>query len=315
MKVSSVFTSRHLVDPDLFELLELFPSGDLTAKTLPLARATTLPIDVDLAAAAAEARVSEQSVPARADAPAVPLRVYVPVSRTPSMPCICHIHGGGYVAGDAAEFESLHRQLSVLTGTVIVSVNYRLAPETKFRGAIEDCYAALDWIHQQAEVLGVDRSRLGVMGESAGGGLAAALSLLARDRGEYPVRFQHLIYPMLDDRTGQRDTGRTVGEFAWTPPHNSFGRRSLLPVPPGAAHVSPYAAPARACDLSRLPRTFISTAALDLFLEENIDDARRLALAGVALAGAHHAFDSTPRAAGARRARHDNLAALRRALQ
>ena len=117
-------------------------------------------------------------------------------------PCIFHMHGGGFVVGSAAMMDPSHRALALeLDCSHRLEVDYRLAPETLYPGAIEDCYAALAWLFKEAPRLGVDSSRIGVMGESAGGGLAAALALLTRDRGEYRLAFQHLIYPMLDDRT------------------------------------------------------------------------------------------------------------------
>jgi triacylglycerol lipase len=206
-------------------------------------------------------------------------------------------------------------------GCVAVSVDYRLAPETPFRGGIEDCYAALGWVCKNSAELGVDPRRVGVMGESAGGGLAAALALLARDRGEFPVAFQHLIYPMLDDRTCVRpDPNPYTGEFLWTAVNNRFGWSSLLgAVVPGSDNVSAYAAAARAKDLTRLPPAFISTGALDLFLEEDLDYAQRLIRSGVPVElhvypGAFHAFDLDPTAEIAVAARRDRINSLKRAL-
>ena len=180
---------------------------------------------------------------------------------------------------------------------VVVAVDYRLAPETVFPGAIEDCYAALRWLHSHASELGVDPWRIIVGGESAGGGLAAALALLARDRSEVPIAAQMLVYPMIDDRTGIRgELAPYAGEFFWTPSSNRFGWEALLGEAPGGENVSPYAAAARAADLSGLPPTFICVPTLDLFLEENIDYARRLVRAGVltelhVYPGAYHGFD------------------------
>jgi acetyl esterase/lipase len=135
-----------------------------------------------------------------------------------------------------------------------VSVDYRLAPETRFPGALEDCYAALVWLHAQAEQLGVDRARIAIGGESAGGGHAAALSILMRTRGEVPICFQLLDSPMLDDRTGSsRDPHPYCGEFVWTPASSRFGWHSLLGVEPGGPNVPTEAVPARAKDLSGLP--------------------------------------------------------------
>jgi triacylglycerol lipase len=158
------------------------------------------------------------------------------------------------------------------------------------------------------------------MGESAGGGLAAALALLARDRGEYRLAFQHLIYPMIDDRTVvASDPHPYTGEYVWTAESNAFGWASLLGVPPGSDGVSPYAAAARAETLKGLPPTFISTGALDLFLEEDLEYARRLTREGVPVElhvypGAYHAFNIAAGAGVAQAAQRDSLAALRRAL-
>jgi triacylglycerol lipase len=230
------------------------------------------------------------------------------------------MHGGGYVAGSAASMTPLHQQLANELHCAIVSVEYRVAPETAFPGAIEDCYAGLSWTYSNARDLGIDAAWIGVMGESAGGGLAAALALMARDRGEVPLAFQHLIYPMIDDRTCVLDDPHPfTGEFIWPAHNNRFGWTALLGHEPGRADVSPYAAAARASDVSRLPPTFIGTGALDLFLEENLEYARRLTRAGVPVElhvypGAFHAFNLMPGARTAEAARRDSREALRRAL-
>jgi acetyl esterase/lipase len=311
-------TSQHLVDPQLLPLLELFPTMQFSAELLPEIRARAFPAPEDPRAAAVA--MEKQMVSGPAGAPAVPVFIYRPREKTGTLPCIFHIHGGGYVVGSAATMEPFHRPLALDADCCIVSVDYRLAPETRYPGAIEDCYAALAWVYGQAGAIGVDARRIGVMGESAGGGLAAALALLARDRREYKLAFQHLIYPMLDDRTCVSASPHPfTGEFIWTPHNNNFGWSSLLGVAPGSDGVLPYAAPARAADLARLPPTFISTGALDLFLEEDIDYAKRLARQGVPVElhvypGAYHAFDLEPNAQVAVNARRDSVAALRRFL-
>ena len=311
--------SRHLVDRELFALLDTFPSIELSAETLAAVRAVSLPLTVDPQAAAG-VTIATRSVAGPPGAPAVGVRIYTPRNRKGTLPCIFHIHGGGYVVGSAADLEPLHCPTALALNAVIVSVDYRLAPETPFPGSIEDCYAALSWLFAAATELDVDVKRIGVMGESAGGGLAAALALLVRDRGRHRLAFQHLIYPMLDDRTCvTRSPHPYAGEFLWTVRNNAFGWSALLGVPPGSDGVSPYAAAARAEDLAGLPPTFLSTGALDLFLEEDIDYARRLARHGVPVElhvypGAFHAFDLDPNSAVARAARRDSLAALSRAL-
>jgi acetyl esterase/lipase len=314
--------SRHLVDPQLAGLLEAFPTVNMSAATLADSRATppALPIDPALIETT---EMTTRTVPGPKGAPDIGLIIYrpkQPADATPGvMPCIYHIHGGGYVVGSASMMEGAQRALVTELGCVLVTVEYRLAPETPHPGPIEDCYAGLAWLYANAPELGVDRARIGVMGESAGGGLAAALALLARDRGEYPLAFQQLIYPMLDDRTAVGEPHPYTGEFIWTPESNHFGWSSLLGHEPGRPDVSPYAAPARAESLAGLPPTYLSTGSLDLFLEEDLEYARRLIRAGVPVElhvypGAVHAFDFAAFSPVSVQAINDSKAALRRAL-
>ncbi|HEY1927838.1 MAG TPA: alpha/beta hydrolase [Caulobacteraceae bacterium] len=305
--------TMRLVDPELRPLLEAFPALNLSMESLQETRERVFPMPEPDVSKTTQERTT---VPGPAGAPDVDVLVYRPKAFSGPLPCIYHIHGGGYVLGKAQNQEPVHRQVAGGLGCAIVSVEYRLAPETPFPGPIEDCYAGLAWTFAQAAELGLDASRIGVMGESAGGGLAAALALLARDRGEYALAFQHLIYPMLDDRTCEHaDPHPHAGEFIWHALNNRFGWSSLLGHEPGRDGVSPYAAPARAEDLSRLPPTFISTGALDLFLEEDLEYARRLLRAGVptelhVYPGAFHAFDMAPDAGVAQQARRDSREAL-----
>jgi len=203
-------------------------------------------------------------------------------------------------------------------GCVGASVEYRLAPEAKYPAAIEDCYAGLAWMHANADALGVDRGCIGIGGESAGGGLAAALGLLARDRAELPVAFQLLIYPMIDDR--QITESSQWPDPIWPPNANTYGWSAYLGAQKGADDVPIYAAPARATDLAGLPPTLISVGAIDGFSDEDIDYAVRLRHAGVPVElhvypGAPHGFDSfAPETATARRANHDMAEWLREQL-
>ena len=214
----------------------------------------------------------------------------------------------------------MHRPLAARLGCCIASVDYRLAPETRFPGAIEDCYAALSWLVFNARELGIDPARIGVMGESAGGGLAAALSLLVRDRGEHRLAFQHLIYPMIDDRTGVSATlNPYAGEFVWTAQANRFGWTCLLGAEPGVDGISPYAAAARAENFADLPPAFIATGALDLFVDENLSYAQRLLRSGVPVEmhvypGAFHGFQWAAGAEVTQIARRDSFGALARAM-
>jgi len=242
---------------------------------------------------------------------------YTPTQSAVGRPAYLHIHGGGYVVGSAEMDTPFCTELVREHDCVVVSVDYRLAPETCFPGNVEDCYAALLWLRDNAQALGADPNRIAIGGISAGGGLAAGLALLARDRGEVTIIHQHLISPMLDDRE-PADRHPFTGEFVWTRESNHFGWRSLLGKPPGSPDISPYAAAARADDLRNLPPTFISIGALDLFLEENLEYARRLARAGVPVEfhlypGGYHGFSFTASARVSQqhlRNHHDALRAV-----
>ena len=219
-------------------------------------------------------------------------------TRSPT-PAVLHIHGGGYIAGvPAMNFKAL-RRLSSELDCLVVSVDYRLAPRTRFPGALEDNHAALGWLHANAHELGIDRARIAVMGDSAGGGHAAALAIAARDRGQHALAFQVLIYPMLDDRTGstRAPSSPRMGAQMWTAQANVFGWTSLMGVPAGSP-AAPYGAvPARVDDLAGLPPAWIGVGSLDLFHDEDIVYAARLKAAGVPVIlelvdGAYHGFDT-----------------------
>jgi acetyl esterase/lipase len=270
---------------------------------------------------AAQPAYAERMVPGPKGAPEVRTYVINAAAGAPR-PAILHTHGGGYVSGTAAG--GLHdlQELAATLDCVVVTVDYRLAPETPFPGSLEDNYAALRWLHAHAEELGVDRERIAVMGESAGGGHAAMLAIAARDRGEVPLRFQSLIYPMLDDRTGSsRRMPAHIGNYIWTAGSNRFGWESFLGRKPGASSAPAGAVPARLQNLAGLPPAFIGVGAIDLFVDEDIDYARRLIAAGVAtelqvVPGAFHAFDAIARETSiARQFTAAKVEALRRAFR
>lgn len=236
-------------------------------------------------------------------------------------PALLHAHAGGFVMGIPEMTEPDNLKIVRSLQCTIFSVDYRLAPEHPYPAALHDVYSVLLWMHENADELGIDRARIGIKGESGGGGIVAAVTLYARDHQGPRLAFQHLIYPMLDDRTVMRtDLHEHTGQVMWNNEHNRFGWQSLLGCDPGASEVSPYAAPARSADLSGLPPTFISVGTLDLFCDENIEYARRLALAGVPVElhvypRAYHGFRSVMTARVAQKAERDSHEALRRGFQ
>jgi triacylglycerol lipase len=318
--------TRRLVDPELLPVLDMYPSFTITNEILPEARAATAQWFAQMQPAApadsgqAEIAMEERCVPGPAGAPDVRVRVYRPQSAAEPLPALLWIHGGGLVFGSAVEDDPLVRNVVDAVGCAAVSVDYRLAPETPYPGPLDDCYAALNWLHTHAAELGVDPNRLAIGGASAGGGLAAALGLLTRDRGEVPLVFQLLIYPMLDDRTvTETNPNPNTGNFIWTRDHNRFGWTAYLGKEPGDPDVPAYAAAARAEKLEGLPSTFLCAGALDLFVEEDLEYARRLIRAGVptelhVYPGAYHGFNITTEARVSRDFARDYLAALGRGL-
>lgn len=311
-------TTRHLVDPELVALLDIFPALTLAPESLTLMRNREMPRPMDLPDFSAIS-VTEHFVPGPQGAPDVRVLVYLPTAHTTSLPALLWIHGGGYVLGSADQDDIQAKRIVSAVGCAAISVDYRLAPETPHPGPVEDCYAALAWLYAHAEELGVDKTRIAIGGASAGGGLTAALGLLTRDRGEVPLAFQLLIYPMLDDRTvTAADPNPYTGEYVWTPDSNHFGWSSLLGQEPGGPNISPYAAAARADHLEGLPPTFIGVGALDLFLEEDLEYAHRLMRAGVptelhVYPGAFHGFNMVASAQISQAFVRDQLDALRRA--
>ena len=241
--------------------------------------------------------VAQRSVPALGEHPGVEVFVYDGPARSRPSGVLLWIHGGGFVMGHPATYHELCSAFASDVGIVVVSVDYRLAPEHPFPAGLEDCYAALQWVHDHADDLGVDRSRIAIGGDSAGGGLAAGLAQLAHDRAEVPVCFQLLVYPMLDDRTVLRTDHAGTGSFVWTPTSNAFGWTSYLGHPPVDDEDRPYAVPARRADLTGLPPAWIGVGDLDLFHAEDLEYAERLQAAGVpcqleVVAGMYHAADA-----------------------
>ena len=291
-------STRHLVDPQIAPMLDM-PSLDLTAETLAEIRAN--PLFTGAEVPPPPFPVSEAFAPVEG-APDVRLLIMNPPSQAQDRGAILHLHGGGMVVGTPDRAVADKPQLALEHDCVVVSVDYRLAPETPFPGPQEDNYAALLWLADNAAGLGVDPGRIVVMGESAGGGLAASLALMARDRAGPKLAGQVLIYPMLDWRTGGPDDlyrNRHTGEFVWTREKNRFGWEALRGGYSPTDERKAWFSPALGENLSGLAPTYISTGALDLFLDEDLDYARRLIDCGVptelhVYPGAIHAFEMVP---------------------
>jgi acetyl esterase/lipase len=219
------------------------------------------------------------------------VRVYRPSGLGRKPPALLWIHGGGYIAGSAAMNDRVVRRMAESLRALAVSVEYRLAPEHPYPAALDDCYAALRWLAARDDI---DQQRIVVAGKSAGGGLAAALTLRCVDAGLVDLAGQVLVYPGLDDRTVARSNA--LASRGWTSQDNSFAWRSYLGCEPGADGVSAYAAPARRDDLSGLPPAWIGVGTADLLHDEVVDYACRLRSAGVptqleVVPGGFHGFD------------------------
>ena len=307
--------TRHLVDREIVPLLDLFPRVDLDSAPIDQIRASAAKSYAILPPPAIAPE--EIMVPSIHGGPDIAVFLYRPETTDPRAGAILHIHGGGMVMGSVKQMQAGPAALAAAAGVPVASVEYRLAPEHPFPAPHEDCHSALSWLAGQGHALRFDAGRIIVAGESAGGGLAAALAIMARDLGGPAIAGQLLTYPMLDHRTGGDACpyrNPTTGEFIWTRASNRFGWRALQ----GEYQIDDarrgWFSPSLADDLSGLPPAYIATGSLDLFFDENLDYARRLTAAGVPVdlhsyAGAIHAFNAIPNAALSQRFNGGLLAA------
>lgn len=278
------------LDPEVAEWVPLLPVSDLN--DLPAARSLLDGLIAQFAGAADTSGldVDDRIAPGSGEQPDVPVRVYRPKGPVPERghAAILYLHGGGFVMGNVQAEHLSAAQITNEVGAVVVSVEYRLAPEHPFPAAPDDCYHALCWLHEHAADLGVDPTRVAVMGSSAGGGLAAAVALMARDRGGPALCFQFLGFPELDDRLQTTSMREFVDTPLWNRPSAALSWRYYLGddgPPEGGVRddVSPYAAPARATDLAGLPPAYLSAQEFDPLRDEAIVYALRLLEAGVSV--------------------------------
>lgn len=307
-------------DPEFAEILPMLPTvADFsTAEKVAEMRAGRAdlfapPPDRD------DVTKEDREVPGRGDDPAVPIRIYRPTDAPAGpLPCLFEIHGGGFITGSIDMMDGWCQAVAADAKALVVSVEYRLAPEHPFPAGIEDCYAALCWTAENADGLGIDAARLAIAGQSAGGGLAAGTALMARDRGGPALCFQLLEIPELDDRLETPSMRAYTDTPLWNRPNAVWSWKHYL----GTDHtgeVSEYAAPARARDLSNLPPTYVSTMEFDPLRDEGILYALALMQAGVpvelhAYPGTFHGSALLGTAEVSRRGSREVMDSIRRAL-
>lgn len=313
-----------MIDPELAAVLEFMPVIDLDDPVAArrafeeLIVAMRKPLDEeDLL------DIEDRLIPGWEGDPEVSVRVYRPkalvADPSATVPGILHIHGGGFIVGSVEAEHAGAVLTSADLGAVLVSVEYRLAPEHPYPAGLHDCYAALSFLHAEAGALGVDPERIALLGASAGGGLAAAAALLARDRGGPPICFQMLHIPELDDRLDTPSMQRFVDSPLWNRPLAVKSWQFYLGDRAGTGDVPAYAAPARAIDLGGLPPAYVSTAENDPLRDEGIAYAQAMLQAGVSVElhqfpGTFHGSALVTSAAVSRRAAQEASAVLRRAL-
>ncbi len=268
----------------------------------------------------ADVSVRDVMIPGPPGNSALRIRLYSPYPAKARQPAMLWIHGGGFIIGTPEQDEKPNIALCRELGIAVAAVDYRLAPDHPYPAPMDDCYAALVWLHDQAEALGIDPQRIAIGGSSAGAGLAAGLALMAHDRGEVPVAFQLLFYPMLDDRTTLRNAPDKRCFRVWNSKSNKVGWSSYLGREPGQDDIPAYAAPARRENLAGLPPAWIGVGTCDLFHDDDVDYARRLSAAGVpctlkVIAGGFHGFDLVcPEAEVSREFQSSGVASLRTGL-
>jgi acetyl esterase len=276
----AVTTTEYALDPELAAMVPALPVLDVS----DLSRARGILTELRAALPAPDetgVSMREVTVPGPEGAPDVPLRIYTP-DRALSSGGIYDVHGGGFVMGDLDGSHAANLALCRAVGVPVVTVDYRLAPETPFPGPLKDCYAGLRWFAEHAGELGVDPAKIAIHGVSAGGGLCAGLALLARDRGGPAITFQFLSVPEVDDRLETPSMRAYVDTPIWNRPNAVVSWDSYLGEGVrGTADVSPYAAPARATDLAGLPPAYVSVMAFDPLRDEGLAYALALQEAGV----------------------------------
>ena len=305
-------------DHELAAIVPLLPRVDI--KDVGVARANLEERVAQLTSTVDESSldIEDYQVTGHDGDPAVTVRVFRSRWATGAVPALLYIHGGGFVLGSVASEQDNAASLASTLDIVVASVEYRLAPESPFPAALHDCFAALNWLCQHADDIGVDRARVGVYGSSAGGGLAAALALYCRDRGGPSLCFQFLAIPLLDDRLETQSMRAFIDTPEWNRPSAELSWAYYLGSS-GSGEVSAYAAPARAHDLRDLPPAYVSTMEFDPLRDEGILYAMALLDAGVSVElhsypGTFHGSTQVATASVSQRIADEQIQVLRRAL-
>lgn len=282
------------VHPEFLHALESFNDFEFKVEDLPVMRAGMAQVAQALTNTET-VDISDKTI-IGIDDNELRIRIYKPAQQHTELPCLLWIHGGGYILGSVEDNDSLCVQVVDTANCVVVSVDYRLAPEYPYPAPLEDCYSALTWVADHALELQIDANRIGVAGGSAGGGLAAGLTLLARDRAYPSICFQMPLYPMINDGNNTPSANEIKEGMIWNQKANDFGWKCYLGDLHGQDDVPIYAAPARAEDYSNLPYTYTCVGQLDPFRDETISYVTKLAQAGVDVEfhlypGAYHGFE------------------------
>jgi acetyl esterase/lipase len=307
-------------DPELLPLVEALPATDISDLETARSGLAALIEPFNAVVDASGVTVTDHRAPGPEGAPAVLIRVYAPEAAPPASgrPALLDIHGGGFVLGSIEMEHAFAARVVQELDVVVAAVEYRLAPEHPFPAGLEDCYAALSWLRAEADALGVDVERIGVGGQSAGGGLSAALALLARDRGGPALCFQFLGIPELDHRLETTSMRTFVDTPMWSRPNAERSWQLYLGPEPG--EVSPYASPSVATDLRALPPAYVTVMEFDPLRDEGILYALAMMGAGVpvelhSFPGTFHGSAFVATADVSRRGAAELMGALRRGLK
>lgn len=306
------------LDPELAVVVRQIPVFDL--RDIPTARAALAELYAQINVGPSSPAVTHQdhTAPGGDGEPDVMVRVFRPTEASEVLPCLYWIQGGGYVLTAPDMDDQFCEEIVQRHHCVVVSVDWRRAPEHPFPAPAEDCYSGLAWTIRNAADLGIDPARVVIGGHSSGGGSAAGLALLVRDRKEFTIAHQLLIYPMLDDTDTTPSSYLVTDREVWNRTSNEIGWASYLGHTHGTNDVSPYAAPTRMEDLAGLAPATVLTGELDLFVDEDVTYAQRLMQANVptelhVYPAAHHGFDRmVPTAVVSQRFIADRDAALTR---